>query len=89
MKQLKHKNDPLPITSKFCCYFELKPSVAIYISGEFLVWIFFLFTSLNLEFECLEKPDLGEFHAVLNKSWYYNLIFGVPDPIPHDNARCK
>lgn len=89
MKNLKSKNDPLPITSKFCCYFELKPSVAIYISGEFLVWIFFLLTSLNLEFECLETPDLGEFHAVLSKDWYYNLIFGVPDLILHDNARCK
>lgn len=89
MKKLKSKNDPLPITSKFCCYFELKPSVTIYIFGEFLVWTVLLFTSLNLEFDCLDTTDLSEFHAVLDKNWYYNLIFGQPDPIPHDNARCK
>lgn len=89
MKKLKSKNDPLPITSKFCCLFELQPSVTIYIFGEFLVWTLLLLTSLNLELKCLDTTDLSEFHAVLDENWYYNLIFGQPDPIPHDNARCE
>lgn len=89
MKKLKSKNDPLPITSKFCCHFELQPSVTIYIFGEFLVWTLLLLTSLNLELKCLDTTDLSEFHAVLDENWYYNLIFGQPDPIPHDNARCE
>lgn len=83
------QNDPLPTTDKFCFHFELKPAVTVYILVEYVVWILFLLSSLNLELECIEKTDLMEFESVLRHDLYYNLIFGEVEPIPHDNARCK
>ena len=83
------KSDPLPTTTKFCFIFDLKPAVAIYILVEYVVWILFLLSSLNLELECLEKTDLMEFESVLQRDLYYNVIFGEAEPIPHANARCK
>jgi hypothetical protein len=82
-------NEPLPTSSKFCYFFELKPAVAFYITFEYILWILLLLSAVNLELECIEKTDLIEFEAVLKKDLYYNIIFGPPDPIPHDNARCE
>lgn len=81
------QKDPLPTMNKFCFHFELKPAVAIYVLVEYIVWILFLMSSLNLEFECLEKTDLMDFENALRRDLYYNLIFGEVEPIPHDNAR--
>jgi hypothetical protein len=84
-----NRKDPLPTASKFCFLFELKPAVAVYVLIEYVVWILFLLSSLNLELDCLEKTDLMEFESVLRRDLYYNLIFGQVSPIPHDNERCK
>lgn len=83
------QKDPLPTTTKFCFFFELKPAVAYYILVEYVVWILFLLSSLNLELACLETTNLMEFENVLRRDLYYHLIFGDVEPIPHDNARCK
>lgn len=83
------KKDPLPTTQKFCCYFDLNLGVAVYIVFEYLVWILFLLSALNLEIDCLEKKDLKDFENVLRRDFYFKLIFGEVEPIPHENARCK
>lgn len=79
----------LPIAEKFCFYFKLKPAVAVYILVEYIVWILFLLSALNLEIDSLEKTDLVEFENVLRSDLYYKLVFGEADVIPHENARCK
>lgn len=84
-----NQKDPLPTTTKFCIIFDLKPSVGFYILGEYIVWILLLLSSLNLEFNCVEKKDLGEFEEMLKTDLYYNVVFGTPDQIPHENARCE
>lgn len=81
------EKDPLPTTTKFCFYFDLKPAVTCYILVEYIVWILFLLSALNLEIECLEKSDLMDFENTLRRDLYYNLIFGEVEPIPHENAR--
>lgn len=86
--KMTHK-DPLPTTTKFCFLWDLGPSVTIYILVEYIVWILFLLSSLNLELECLEKTNLQEFENVLRSDLYYNVIFGTVEGIPHDNARCE
>lgn len=86
---MNRKEDPLPTSNKFCFLFKLKPAVAIYVLVEYIVWILFLLSALNLELDCLEKTDLLEFTNVLRGDLYYNVIFGKVEPIPHDNARCK
>lgn len=83
------KKDPLPTAQKFCFYFSLKPAVAVYILVEYIVWILFLLSALNLEIDCLEKTDLVDFENVLRRDLYYYLVFGEVDAIPHENARCK
>ena len=80
---------PLPISEKFCFYFNLKPAVPVYILIEYIVWILFLLSALNLEINSLEKTDLVEFENVLRRDLYYKIIFGETEVIPHDNARCK
>lgn len=83
------QKDPLPTTTKFCFRFDLKPAVAIYVLVEYIVWILFLLSSLNLEIESLEKTDLVEFENALRKDLYFKLIFGEVEPISHDNGRGK
>jgi hypothetical protein len=83
------QNDPLPTTQKFCFYFDLRPSVGFYITFEYIMWILLLLSAVNLELECIEKTNLIEFEEVLRKDLYYNIIFGEPEPVPHDNARSE
>jgi hypothetical protein len=83
------RKDPLPTSQKFCFYFNLRPAVPIYILVEYIVWILFLLSALNLEINSLQKTDLIEFENVLRHDLYYKLIFGEADAIPHENARCK
>lgn len=83
------QKDPLPTTTKFCFYFNLKPAVAVYILVEYIVWILLLLSSLNLELECFKKKDLVEFENMLRRDLYYTVIFGEAQPVPHDNARCE
>lgn len=89
MDHSKNFNDPLPTTNKFCCYFNLKPALTCYVFIEFIVWIIFLLSSLNLQLEALEYTDLLELETALRKDLFYLLIFGPVEPIPHQNARCK
>ncbi|KAG5675832.1 hypothetical protein PVAND_005702 [Polypedilum vanderplanki] len=81
------QNDPLPTSQKFCFYFELKPSVGFYITFEYILWILLLLSAVNLEIDCLETTDLNKFEEVLRKDLFYNIIFGVPDTVPHENVR--
>lgn len=83
------QKDPLPTTTKFCFYFNLKPAVAVYILVEYIVWILLLLSSLNLELDCFKKKDLGEFENMLRRDLYYTVIFGEAQPVPHYNARCE
>lgn len=83
------QKDPLPTSTKFCFFLELKPAVGFYILVEYIVWILFLLSSLNLELDCLEKTNLMEFEDILRRDLYYYFIFGEAEPIPHENARCK
>lgn len=86
---MSSQKDPLPTTTKFCFCFELKPAVAFYILVEYIVWILFLLSSLNLELACLDKANLIEFENMLRRDLYYNLVFGEVEPIVHENGRCE
>jgi hypothetical protein len=86
---MEKEKDPLPTSRKFCFLFELKPAVGFYIMFEYIVWILLLLSAVNLEIESIETTDLAEFYNILRKDLYYNIIFGPPDRVPHDNARCK
>lgn len=83
------QKDPLPTTTKLCFLFPIKPAVGLYICVEYIVWILFLLSALNLELECLDTKDLIAFENLLRRDLYYKLIFGDVEPIPHDNARCE
>lgn len=83
------KSDPLPTSQKFCFCFELRPTIELYITLEYIVWILLLLSSVNLEIDCLENTNLSDFEQVLKKDFYYNVIFGPPNEILHNNARGK
>jgi hypothetical protein len=86
---MEKRNDPLPTSQKFCFCFELRPTIELYITLEYIVWILLLLSAVNLEIDCIETTSLEKFGEVLQQDLYYNVIFGAPDRVLHDNARGK
>lgn len=84
---MEKQSDPLPTYKKFCFCFELRPTIEFFITFEYIVWILLLLSAVNLEIDCIEKTNLMEFEEVLKNDLYYNVVFGPPDPVPHNNAR--
>lgn len=84
---MEKRNDPLPKIQKFCFCFELRPTIELYITLEYIIWILLLLSAVNLEIDCVENTDLKDFEEVLKNDLYYNVIFGFPDKVLHNNAR--
>lgn len=84
---MEKRSDPLPISQKFCFCFELRPTIELYITLEYIVWILLLLSAVNLEIDCVENTNLKDFEEVLKRDLYYNVIFGSPDEVLHNNAR--
>lgn len=84
---MEKRSDPLPVSQKFCFCFELRPTIELYITLEYIVWILLLLSAVNLEIDCIEKTKLEDFEEVLKRDLYYNVIFGSPEKVLHNNAR--
>lgn len=86
---MEKQSDPLPKVQKFCFCFELRPTIELYITLEYIVWILLLLSAVNLEIDCVENTNLKDFEEVLKNDLYYNVIFGPPESVLHNNARGK